>query len=273
LPGLRPVQDAKARVDVQTVWGINQLPTKTGKSTDEILKDSDVILLGGVDANDISSSAKSQLSNKKIISMDIRFGTSTEVAHVILPVASVVEKNGTFLDWQVKPRSFESAVESLNRSDVRILSMLADEMKRPINLPTVKAAANEIAQFDKWEKSTSNWHVSGTNTENLNLGPTEAILNSWRLLLDRGSLQEGEDNLAGTARKTIIGLNKTKAEKLNLVEGELVKISADSVAISAPLKIVETEENIVWVPRNSTGAQLVSKFSKPSGIKVSVSKA
>jgi len=273
LPGLRPVQDAKARVDVQTVWGINQLPTKTGKSTDEILKDSDVILLGGVDANDISSSAKSQLSNKKIIAMDIRFGTSTEVAHVILPVASVVEKNGTFLDWQGKPRSFESAVESLNRSDVRILSMLADEMKRPINLPTVKAAANEIAQFDKWEKSTSNWHVSGTNTENLNLGPTEAILNSWRLLLDRGSLQEGEDNLAGTARKTIIGLNKTKAEKLNLVEGELVKISADSVSISAPLKIVETEENIVWVPRNSTGAQLVSKFSKPSGIKVSVSKA
>ena len=273
LPGLRPVHDAKARVDVQTVWGINQLPTKTGKSTDEILKDSDVILLGGVDANDISSSAKSQLSNKKIIAMDIRFGTSTEVAHVILPVASVVEKNGTFLDWQGKPRSFESAVESLNRSDVRILSMLADEMKRPINLPTVKAAANEIAQFDKWEKSTSNWHVSGTNTENLNLGPTEVILNSWRLLLDRGSLQEGEDNLAGTARKTIIGLNKTKAEKLNLVEGELVKISADSVAISAPLKIVETEENLVWVPRNSTGAELVSKFSKPSGIKVSVSKA
>ncbi|MFM7982619.1 MAG: NADH-quinone oxidoreductase subunit G, partial [Candidatus Fonsibacter sp.] len=146
----------------------------------------------------ISNEAKSQLSSKKIIALDIRFGAATEVAQVILPVASVVEKNGTFLDWQANPRSFESAVESLNRSDVRILSMLADEMQRPINLGSVKAAANEIAQFEKWEKTSSNWHVSAGGTANFNLAENEAILNSWRYLLDKGSLQEGEENLAGT---------------------------------------------------------------------------
>ena len=41
---------------------------------------------------------------------------------VVLPVATVVEKSGSFMDWQGNVRNFEAAVaQSLNRSDVRIL--------------------------------------------------------------------------------------------------------------------------------------------------------
>ena len=38
LPGGRPVSDAAARVDVQSVWGVKQLPTAPGKNTNEILE-------------------------------------------------------------------------------------------------------------------------------------------------------------------------------------------------------------------------------------------
>ena len=37
LPGGRPVTDAAARVDIQSAWGVNGLPSQPGRSTDEIL--------------------------------------------------------------------------------------------------------------------------------------------------------------------------------------------------------------------------------------------
>ena len=80
-------------------------------------------------------------------------------------------------------------------------------------------------------------------------------------------------NLAGTARKTFIALSKTKAEKLNIKPGEKVKVSANNFSITAPLKIVETDDQIVWLPRNSENSQLVKNLQNPSGIKVQVSKA
>ena len=275
LPGFRPVSDSAAKVDVQTVWATKDLPSNPGKSTAEIIELADAVLIGGADPLDISQNAKEKLSQKKIIAMDIRFGSATDIAQVILPVAAVVEKSGTFLDWQGKARSFEAAVESLNRSDVRILSMLADEMKRPINLPTVKQAASEISQFENWKQSNNSWRKSASAKQinSLNLAGNEAVLNSWRQLLDKGSLQEGEENLAGTARKTFIALSKTKAEKLNIKPGEKVKVSANNFSITAPLKIVETDDQIVWLPRNSENSQLVKNLQNPSGIKVQVSKA
>ena len=38
LPGGRPVTDAAARVDVQSAWGVDSLPSAIGKSTSEILE-------------------------------------------------------------------------------------------------------------------------------------------------------------------------------------------------------------------------------------------
>jgi NADH-quinone oxidoreductase subunit G len=153
--------------------------------------------------------------------------------------------------------------------------MLADEMKRPINLPTVKQAASEISQFENWKQSNNSWRKSASAKQiySLNLAENEAVLNSWRQLLDKGSLQEGEENLAGTARKTFIALSKTKAEKLNIKPGEKVKVSANNFSVTAPLKIVETDDQIVWLPRNSENSQLVKNLQNPTGIKVQVSKA
>ncbi|MGA0070900.1 MAG: NADH-quinone oxidoreductase subunit G, partial [Candidatus Nanopelagicaceae bacterium] len=38
LPGGRPVSDAKARVDIQTAWGVDALPTNEGRDTEGILQ-------------------------------------------------------------------------------------------------------------------------------------------------------------------------------------------------------------------------------------------
>ena len=274
LPGNRPIDNASARVDIATVWGSDSLPTTTGMSTLEIINsDLEAVVVGGVDPMDISPDAKVKLAKKFIVSFEIRQSDITEIAQVVFPVATVVEKSGSFMDWQGKVRKFEAAVEqSLNRSDVRILSMLADEIGRPINLPTVKAARNEFESIGNWDgqlvamKPAAPLEVKSVKAD-------EAILSSWRNLLDKGSLQDGEENLAGTARQSVAVISQTRASSLNVKENDLVRVSNDYGAVTLPCVIEDIDDSSVHLPRNSLGSQLFRNLGVVSNSIVKVAKA
>ena len=274
LPGNRPIDNASARVDIATVWGSDSLPTTTGMNTLEMINsDLEAILIGGVDPMDISPDAKVKLAKKFIVSFEIRQSDITEIAQVVFPVATVVEKSGSFMDWQGKVRKFEAAVEqSLNRSDVRILSMLADEIGRPINLPTVKAARNEFESIGNWDgqlvamKPAAPLEVKSVKAD-------EAILSSWRNLLDKGSLQDGEENLAGTARQSVAVISQTRASSLNVKENDLVRVSNDYGAVTLPCVIEDIDDSSVHLPRNSLGSQLFRNLGVVSNSIVKVAKA
>jgi NADH-quinone oxidoreductase subunit G len=274
LPGHRLVTDNSARVDIAAVWSSDSLPSDPGLNTNEIINSSlDAVLIGGVDPMDISADAKIKLSKKFIVSLEIRQSDITDIANVVLPVAAVVEKSGSFMDWQGKVRSFEAAVEqSLNRSDVRILSMLADEIGKPINLPTVKAAKSEFDSIGNWDGSKVAMK-SVSNEPRKTVGNDEAVLNSWRNLLDKGSLQDGEDNLAGTARKSVVVISPDRAAKLGVKEDQLVRVSNDYGAITLPCKVLDIEESSVWLPRNSVSSQLIRNLGVVSNSIVKVAKA
>ena len=276
LPGGRPVSQASARVDVAAAWAVDSLPTNPGRSTSEILhalivNNLDAVVIGGVDPLDISNTALSQLLNSFVVSLEITHSAVTAVADVVLPVAAVIEKSGSFQDWQGSTRAFEKAItDSLSRSDVRILSMIADEMGTPINLPTVAATAREIAALGNWDGAA----ISFEKTSTVKTLATEEKMNltSWRLLLDLGTLQDGETNLAGTARKATARISKTKSEKLGVNEGELISISSDLGSLKLPVEISEMSDNEIWVPRNSIDSQVIANLGFVNG-QVTVVKA
>ena len=276
LTGVRPVSDASARVDVAAAWSVDSLPSNPGRTTSEILlalsvKNLDAVVIGGVDPLDISNAALSQLLNSFVVSLEITHSAVTAVADVVLPVAAVIEKSGSFQDWQGSARAFDKAIaDSLSRSDVRILSMLADEMGTPINLPTVAATAREISALGKWDGSAVKFESVAsvkdpTSGDKLNLS-------SWRLLLDLGTLQDGEANLAGTARKASAHISNSRASKLGVKVGDLISISTDFGSIELPVEISEMSENDIWVPRNSIGSQVIASLGFVSG-QVTVVKA
>ena len=274
LPGNRLVNDAAARVDIATAWAVDSLPTATGLNTEEIINsDLQAVVVGGVDPMDISPDAKLKLSKKFIVSLEIRQSDITEIASVVLPVAAVVEKSGSFMDWQGKVRKFEAAVEqSLNRSDVRILSMLADEIGKPINLPTVKSARVEFESVGSWDGAKPEMK-SAAAISIKSVGTDEAVLSSWRNLLDKGSLQDGEENLAGTARSSIVVISKSRANTLGVKENDLVRVSNNYGAVTLPCVIGDIEESTVWVPRNSVNSQLIRNLGVVSNSVVKVAKA
>jgi NADH-quinone oxidoreductase subunit G len=236
-----------------------------------IVKNLDAVVIGGVDPLDISSDALSQLLNSFVVSLEITHSAVTAVADVVLPVAAVIEKSGSFQDWQGSTRKFEKAIaDSLSRSDVRILSMIADEMGAPINLPTVAATAREISALGNWDGKA----LAFEKTSEIKTAIADGKLNltSWRMLLDLGTLQDGEANLAGTARKASARISKARAEKLGVKEGELVSISSDLGAIKLPVEISEMSDDQVWVPRNSIDSQVIPNLGFVNG-QVTVVKA
>ena len=274
LPGNRLISDAAARVDLATAWSVDSLPTATGLNTQEIV-DSDLqaVVIGGVDPMDISPDAKLKLSKKFIVSLEIRQSDITEIASVVLPVAAVVEKSGSFMDWQGKVRKFEAAVEqSLNRSDVRILSMLADEIGKPINLPTVKSARVELDSIGNWDGAKPEMKSTQTISAK-SVSSDEAALSSWRNLLDKGSLQDGEENLAGTARSSVVVISKSRATSLGVKENDLIRVSNNYGAVTLPCEIGDIEESTIWVPRNSLNSQLIRNLGVVSNSVVKVAKA
>jgi NADH-quinone oxidoreductase subunit G len=268
LPAGRPISDAKARVDIQTAWGVNSLPTQEGRDSEGILQalhngEIDSLLIGGVDPLDISAHLHDGLKKAFVVSLEIRKSAVTEIANVVLPVAAVVEKSGRFVNWEGRARNFDVAIQdSLTRSDVRVLSMLADQMGTPINLPTVEAAATEFNSLGGWEERVK---FNLTPAHRVAHSSSDALLSSWRLLLDAGSLQDGETNLAGTAHPSVVVISKARAEKLGVKSGDRVRVSNKHGEVVLPCEIGDIEENSVWIPRNSVESRAIKSLGTVNG--------
>ena len=280
LPGSRPVTDAAARVDISTVWGTDSLPTHVGKSTAEIFAavnsgEIGALLVGGVDPldGDNSQAALAALEKAFVVSLEIAPSAVTQRADVVLPVAAITEKSGSFLNWEGRPRSFDEAVQdSHNRSDLRILSMIAQEMGASVNLATVTAAIKEIASLGKWDGARAAMNkVSATAAPSVS--GDQFILTSWRRLLDLGTLQKGEENLAGTSRKTVAVISPKRAESLGVVDGDQLKISTGFGSVTLSALVEDIHDDAVWAPRNSRGSQLLINLGVAHGAVVTVVKA
>ena len=280
LPGGRPVADAAARVDIAAVWGVQNLPSTPGRSTTEIISalskgELDSVVVGGVDLLDLSNSKEAMAALKKsfVVSLEIAPSSVTEIADVVLPVAAVTEKSGSFLNWEGRARAFDAAVnDSFNRSDLRILSMIADEIGESIMLGTVTQAAREISTLGNWDGTRAQFNSVSPSSARPVSGD-QALLTSWRRLLDLGTLQKGEDNLAGTARRSVAVISKSRAQLLGVKNGDALRISNEFGSVTLPALVEEIHDDAVWIPRNSRGTQPLVSLNAVHGEVVSVVKA
>ena len=279
LPGGRPVADAAARVDIAALWGMDSLPTTLGRSSDEIFAAVNsgaigALIVGGVDPLDGANSvaAMAALDKAFVVSLEIAPSEVTLRADVVLPVAAITEKSGSFLNWEGRARSFDSAVQdSLNRSDLRILSMIAQEMGTSLNLGTVTAAAKEIASLGVWDGARATMKPA-KEAKAQTLKSDQFILNSWRRLLDLGTLQKGEENLAGTARQTVAVISPNRAQAMGVVDGDQLKISTTHGSVTLTALVEDIHDDAIWAPRNSRGSQLLVNLGAGHGAVVTVVK-
>jgi NADH-quinone oxidoreductase subunit G len=280
LPGGRPVTDAAARVDIAALWNTDSIPSEVGRSTSQIIEAINAghiggLVVGGVDPldGDNSQATLAALDKAFVVSLEIATSAVTERANVVLPVAAITEKSGSFLNWEGRPRSFDAAVsDSLNRSDLRILSMIAEEMGISLNLGTVTAAIKEIASIGKWDGARVSVNKVNSSAQPA-LNADQALITSWRRLLDLGTLQQGEENLAGTARRTVAVISPKRAKAMGVVDGDQLKISTTQGSVTLSALVENIHDDAVWAPRNSRGSQLLVNLGVAHGAVVTVVKA
>ncbi len=105
--------------------------------------------MAGVDPSDLPDpeAALAALEQAEfVVSLELRASPVTDRADVILPVAAVAEKPGTFVNWEGRPAQFEPAIPVPGiRGDLHVLREIADAMDVHLGLPDEAAARRELA--------------------------------------------------------------------------------------------------------------------------------
>jgi NADH-quinone oxidoreductase subunit G len=246
------------------------LPSFPGRDTGEILAATETggltaLLIAGVDPADLpdpQAALEALAMAEFVVSLELRVSEITDRADVILPVAAVAEKAGTFVNWEGRPGTFGPALAVPSvRSDLYVLGSLADEMDVHLGLPDAAAARREIQALGSAPSPAT--EPAGYVSPAGGYGPPaprppvpgsgQAVVATWRNLLDGGRLQDGEPNLAGTARAPVARMSAATAAEAGTGTGGMVTITTDSGSVTLPAEITPMPDRVVWLPGNSAG--------------------
>jgi len=279
LPGARRVADDGARGEVESVWG-GLLPTTPGRDATGIVAaaargELSALLVGGVDADDLPDPAAAREALRRIgfvVSLEIRRSSVTEHADVVLPVAPAVEKAGTYVDWEGRHRPFVATLHATGAlPDGRVLHALADEMDVDLGLPSVEAARAELGLLGSTRRARGSDPSVWTSPAAPTVRSGQAVLASWRLLLDRGSLQAGEPHLAGTAKEPVAVVSPATAAEVGVVEGAKLTVRTARGAVTLPARVAPMPDRVVWLPADSPGSAVRSTLGVGAGAVVELS--
>ncbi|MEU3532619.1 NADH-quinone oxidoreductase subunit G [Streptomyces murinus] len=278
LPGGRPATDPRARAEVAGAWGLSELPLGYGRDTERIVEAAAdgglaALVVAGVEVTDLPDPARAREALDQVgflVSLELRPSEVTERADVVLPVAAVAEKAGSFLNWEGRVRSFEAALkpEQMTRrlapTDARVLHMLADAMDAHLGLPDLRTIRAEIDRLGSWDGpyATEPREAAGAVPRP---AAGEAVLAGHRLLLDQGLLQEGDEALAGTRRAARARLSAATAAEAGVAEGEFLAVTGPAGTVELPLQIGEMPDRVVWLPLNSVGGGVASDTGAQPG--------
>jgi NADH-quinone oxidoreductase subunit G len=287
LPGGRPVTDDAARAEVERVWGLpaGALPTTAGRDTAEMLTAAAIgelaaLVVGGVDPYDLADPVAALAGLREVgflVSLEMHESAVTELADVVLPVAPDAQRAGSYVNWEGRRREFGPALDASGvLPDCRVLDTLAVEMDVDLFTQTPAAAAGELARLGDALSPGGAAHVGTVPAptvpavEPLRPAFGQAVLATWRQLIDDASLAVDEPALAGTARPAYVRCNSATAERLGLRPGEQATVRTERGAITLPMVIADLPDGVVWLPAKSPGSHVRATLGAGHGDLVGV---
>jgi NADH-quinone oxidoreductase subunit G len=283
LPGGRPVTDPRARDEVASVWGLPELPHRFGRDTGQIIEaaaagELAALVVGGVEVADLPDPARAREALDAVgflVSLEQRPSEVTDRADVVLPVAAVAEKTGTFLNWEGRARLFEAAIKPDQATvrhqlpDARVLTMLADALDVRLGLADVRGARAELDRLAGWSGPYGSSPLeSAAPLPRPEAG--RALLAGHRLLLDQGRLQDGDDALAGTRHAAVARLSAATAAEAGVAHGEPLAVTGPAGTVTLPLAVTAMPDRVVWLPLNSAGGGVTSDTGARPGQLVTI---
>jgi NADH-quinone oxidoreductase subunit G len=278
LPGGRPVFDPSARAEVARAWGVARLPADPGRDTGGILAaaaagDLDALVVAGVDPGDLPDpqfALGALEATPFVVSLELRVSAVTDRADVVLPVAAVPEKAGTFVNWEGRPGSFEVALDVPGvESDLQALGRIADEMDIHLGLPDAAAARRELGALTGWQ-GIREPSPSFPSVARVLPGPGQAFLTTWHQLLDTGRMQDGEPFLAGTARPAEALMSAATAAEAGTADGDRVTVTTVQGAITVGVRVHDMPDRVIWLPAHASGCEVRRELGAGNGTLVTL---
>jgi len=278
LPGGRPLDDAEARADLAAAWGVSTILAAKGRDTSAILAAATSgtlkgLLIGGVEIDDLPDPAAARAglaAAEFVVSLEVRHSAVTAVADVVLPIAPVVEKPGTFVNWEGRVRTFDAVLhEPASLTDVRVLAGIAEEMGVPLGFRTVSAARRAMTELGPWDGARAAAPaVTPKAVPASRKG--QVVLDSWRLLVDDARGQDGQEQFKATARPAVLRANETTLAAAGVDPGGPATISTAAGEATFLTQVVDLPDGVVWAPANS-GINLRATLAAGFGARVVLS--
>jgi NADH-quinone oxidoreductase subunit G len=277
LPGGRPLSDAAARVDLAAAWHVDVLPSIAGRNTDEILAsaaagETKALVVGGVEVDDLASPGDALNALDAVgflVSLEVRRSAVTERADVVFPVAPISERPGTFVNWEGRLRPFAKVLASSALSDLRVLSGIADEMGRPLGFQKRTEAYAEMTEIGPWDgERPALSPVAAARPQSPKAG--DFVLSTWRMLIDDSRGNDGEPYLLATGRQPVAVLSSAALARLGVAEGDSVTVSTAVGSVTVPTSAGDIDDDVVWLPANSDGVNVVRDLRAFAGSLVQV---
>ena len=227
------------------------------------------LVVAGFDPSDVPNGAALVENFSKVpvvIALATHHNAATQAADIVFPVAAVTEKAGSFVNWEGRLRTFPAVLrESLILSDAKVLAAIVDEMLEDF-VPTEPAALRAaLLALPAPEATAPTTDAKGPDQ----LAPGEAVLSTWRQLIDDGSMQAGEPYMRATARPPVVRISPANAADLGIGDGDPVTITGDIGQLTLPALLTDMPSGVVWVPANS-GTNVLAELGVTSGDTVRV---
>ncbi|MGW0432430.1 NADH-quinone oxidoreductase subunit G [Micromonospora sp. NPDC003197] len=280
LVGGRPVTDPLARAELGEAWDVaaGVIPSQAGRDTNQILAAAadgrlGGLVVAGVDPGDLADPRLAEQALDTVpflVSLEQRTSAVTRRADVVLPVAPVVEKAGSFVDWEGRLRTFEAVLDSSAMTDGRVLDAIAAQLGVTLGTGDVNSIRRELGSLpmSKSDRPAAPCVPSGKPAT---AAAGQAVLATWHQLIDEGTLIEGDEHLGGTARPAVVRISKDMARDLGVTDGVAVTVGTDRGAVTLPALITEMPDGVVWLPTNSPGSTVRRSLGATSGTVVRLS--
>lgn len=276
LPGGRPVASAEARADVAADWGVSSVPDAVGLDTEAIVSaaasgELGALVVGGVDLDDLPDPAAARDALRAVdflVSLEVRETAVTAMADVVLPVAPPVEKSGTFVNWEGRQRPFDQVLESAALPDVRVLAGIAEELGRPINMRTPLQAGAEWRELGPWDGKRAAFRARKQAAAKS--AASKVVLDTWKLLVDDGRLQDGAPEYRQAAREAVVRANAGTLAAVGVQAGGRVTLTGPAGSVHLTAEVADLPDGVVWAPTNS-GVHLNAALGVGHGGRITLS--
>lgn len=272
LPGGRWVSDEVARVELQQVWG-PILSDQPGRDWRGILqacaaREIDVLFLVGVDPlRDYPCAALATRALENVpfaVVQSLELGSLGPFAHVFLPAAAFLEKNGHVTTWEGRGRRLSSVRDApgIARPDWEIFADLAVALGGDLGFKTLEELQDEMALvMAPREASLSAPTADAADHGGRATG--KLTLFTYPLLVDEGRLSRGSEELkAALGSDPFVEVNDGDARALGLQDGATVLVRTSTAEVELPVRVTpDVASGCIFVPFNQPGLAANSLLS------------